>query len=366
MATVKLNRVNVDFASVRILKNIDLEIAEGEFLVLVGPSGCGKSTTLRVVAGLTKASSGSVEIGGKKVDDVPPGKRDIAMVFQNYSLFPHMTVYENLAWGERCRKKSAYEIKQGVGRVAETLGLTGLLDRLPRQLSGGERQRVALGRAIIRKPVVFLYDEPLSNLDANLRVQMRVEIKELHAQRLTTSIYVTHDQVEAMTLGDRVALMQDGKIIQIGTPLEIYRRPNQIFVASFIGSPPMNFLHASLIEESGSIYAVARDVRLRVPTGYESGIQRHSGKDVVLGIRPEHITVDKAGSSQELTFPAKIEVIEQLGQEIILNSLAGGTMIKVSRVSPDFAVTRGESIELSVKGEFMHFFDPGTGRALVC
>ena len=259
MATVKLNDVNVHFGDVHVLKNINLEIADGEFVVLVGPSGCGKSTTLRVIAGLTKVSSGATEIDGKRVDDVPPGKRDIAMVFQNYALFPHMTIWENLAWGQRCRKKPEQEIRENVSRVAETLQLTKLLDRLPRHLSGGERQRVALGRAIIRKPVAFLYDEPLSNLDAKLRVQMRVEIKELHAQTPTTAIYVTHDQVEAMTLGDRLVIMFDGEIVQIGTPLELYRKPNQMFVAGFIGSPSMNFLHARLERKSDVLYVVSDD-----------------------------------------------------------------------------------------------------------
>ena len=248
--------------------------------------------------------------------------------------------------------------------MAEILQLTDLLDRLPRQLSGGERQRVALGRAMIRKPVAFLYDEPLSNLDAKLRVQMRVEIKELHAQTPTTAIYVTHDQVEAMTLGDRLVIMLDGQIVQIGTPLELYRRPNQLFVAGFIGSPSMNFLHARLRRESGTMYAAGNGFDLAVPHKYHSDLDTHDVDEVILGIRPEHISVVRENVSNDECFPSTLEVIEQLGEEVILNVLVGDTLIKVSHVSPDFSSNRGQTIKLKPDNDLLHFFSAVSGRTL--
>src|SRR4051794_27769433 len=285
MAKVLIRDLNKKYDDVHAVKNVNLEIRDREFVVLVGPSGCGKTTTLRMVAGLEDITSGEVSIDGRVVNDLPPMDRDIAMVFQNYALYPHMSVHDNMAFGLKMRKFERPEIERRVRQAAEILGIQALLARKPRQLSGGQRQRVALGRAIVRNPRVFLFDEPLSNLDAALRVQMRVELKRLHDRLETTAIYVTHDQVEAMTLGDRVVVMKDGLVQQEGAPLELYERPANRFVASFIGSPAMNFVSTTIA--SDGLWADAPGVRLRVPPAKAERMRAYCGRRVILGIRPE-------------------------------------------------------------------------------
>src|SRR3954452_4949754 len=283
MAQVKLTNLNKKFDGTHAVKDVNLEIRDREFVVLVGPSGCGKTTTLRMVAGLEEISSGDISIDGKVVNNLAPMDRDIAMVFQNYALYPHMTVYDNMAFGLRMRKFERPEIDRRVTHAAHVLGIQPLLERRPRQLSGGQRQRVALGRAIVRNPRVFLFDEPLSNLDAALRVQMRVELKRLHERLETTAIYVTHDQVEAMTLGDRVVVMKDGVVQQVDAPLELYDRPANRFVAGFIGSPAMNFVTTSVASSGGGLWAEAQGMRIRVPPQKQQALERYAGQSVLIG-----------------------------------------------------------------------------------
>src|SRR5262250_129785 len=292
MADVALRDVVKRFDNVEAVRQISLDIPDKEFVVLVGPSGCGKSTTLRMIAGLEEATAGDIYIGGEKVNDVPPKDRDIAMVFQNYALYPHMTVFENMSFGLRLRKVAKTEIRQRVEQAARILDITELLDRRPKQLSGGQRQRVAMGRAIVRNPKVFLFDEPLSNLDAKLRVQMRTEIKRVHQKVKTTTVYVTHDQVEAMTLADRVVVMNNGVIEQVGTPQELYHRPRTRFVAGFIGSPAMNFIPCRMEEASGGLNIRLTDqIALPIPSSHADRYRGHAknGK-LLLGLRPDHIT----------------------------------------------------------------------------
>src|SRR5271163_863204 len=291
MAQVTLRNLVKRFDRTEAVRGIDLDIADAEFAVLVGPSGCGKSTTLRMIAGLEEATSGEIMIGGETVNDVPPKDRDIAMVFQNYALYPHMTVYENMSFGLRLKKFPKAEIKQRVENAARILDITELLERKPRQLSGGQRQRVAMGRAIVRNPKVFLFDEPLSNLDAKLRVQMRTEIKKVHQKVKTTTVYVTHDQVEAMTLADRVVVMNGGVIEQIATPQDLYHHPKTHFVAGFIGSPAMNFLRCRLEGNGAGLRARISDkISLPVPASSAARYQALTGKELLFGLRPEHIT----------------------------------------------------------------------------
>src|SRR5499433_3691987 len=284
MARVLIRRLNKRFDDVHVVKDVDLEIGDKEFVVLVGPSGCGKTTTLRMVAGLESITSGEVLIADKVVNDLPPMDRDIAMVFQNYALYPHMSVYDNMAFGLKMRKFDRTDIARRVQEAAEILGIQELLRRKPRQLSGGQRQRVALGRAIVRHPQVFLFDEPLSNLDAKLRVQMRVELKKLHNRLGTTAIYVTHDQVEAMTLGDRVVVMKDGFVQQVGEPLELYNEPANRFVAGFLGSPSMNFATVKVSQDNGAVWAANEGIRIKAPPGCANRLGRYVGKEVTLGI----------------------------------------------------------------------------------
>src|SRR4249920_3341751 len=286
MAQVVLKDLNKKFDEVHAVKDVNLTIRDKEFMVFVGPSGCGKTTTLRMVAGLEEITAGEISIGDRVVNDLPPKDRDIAMVFQNYALYPHMSVYDNMAFGLKMRKFPKTEIAKRVQDAAEILGIQELLKRKPRQLSGGQRQRVAVGRAIVRHPQVFLFDEPLSNLDAKLRVQMRVELKRLHESLETTAIYVTHDQVEAMTLGDRVVVMKDGRVQQVGEPLELYGQPVNKFVASFIGSPAMNFVDVQVSESGGALWAEAPGVRLKVPPAPAARLRGRSGARVTLGVRP--------------------------------------------------------------------------------
>src|SRR5690348_12644525 len=315
MAQVLIRRLNKKFDETHAVKGVNLEIRDKEFVVLVGPSGCGKTTTLRMVAGLESITTGQILIDETVVNELPPMDRDIAMVFQNYALYPHMSVYDNMAFGLKMRKFDKAEIQTRVREAADILGIGGLLQRKPRQLSGGQRQRVALGRAIVRHPRVFLFDEPLSNLDAKLRVQMRVELKKLHLRLGTTAIYVTHDQVEAMTLGDRVVVMKDGVVQQVGEPLELYNQPTNKFVAGFIGSPAMNFAAVTVTEANGSLIAENSGLRIKLPDEPAQRLRGHIGREVMLGVRPEDLAVADSVDLGHPCFDAVIEVVEQLGSE---------------------------------------------------
>src|SRR5213592_2465357 len=308
MAQVVMRGLNKMYDEVHAVKDVNLQIRDKEFMVLVGPSGCGKTTTLRMVAGLETITSGDVLIGDKVINHLPPMDRDIAMVFQNYALYPHMSVYDNMAFGLKMRKFAKPDIAKRVQEAAEILGIQGLLGRKPRQLSGGQRQRVALGRAIVRHPQVFLFDEPLSNLDAKLRVQMRVELKKLHLRLGTTAIYVTHDQVEAMTLGDRVVVMKDGWVQQVGEPLELYNDPANRFVAGFLGSPAMNFAAVTVSEANGSLIAENAGLRIKLPDEIAQRLRGQKSRDVTLGIRPEDLTAATSADPAYLCFEAAIEV----------------------------------------------------------
>ncbi|MEO8923133.1 MAG: sn-glycerol-3-phosphate ABC transporter ATP-binding protein UgpC [Caldimonas sp.] len=355
MASVTIQSVRKNFGETAVLHGVDIDIADGSFTVLVGPSGCGKSTLLRMIAGLEEISGGEIKIGTKRVNDVPPKERDIAMVFQNYALYPHMTVRQNLAFSLMLAKKDKATIDAKVGRAAEILALSALMDRYPRQLSGGQRQRVAMGRAIVRDPQVFLYDEPLSNLDAKLRVAMRSELKELHQRLKTTSIYVTHDQIEAMTMGDRIVVMKDGRIEQIGTPLELYDHPANIFVAGFIGSPAMNFLPATLRRDgAGARLELADGTRLDAPMR-AGGID---GQSVVLGTRPEHLQLANEGG-----IATRVVVLEPTGADTFVAGRHGAT--DVSAVFRErYAFAPGSTIHLQPDLQRAHLFDAGSGQRL--
>jgi multiple sugar transport system ATP-binding protein len=351
--------------TVHVVKDADLEIRDGEFLVLVGPSGCGKSTTLRMVAGLEEATSGDIFIGDRRVNDVSPKDRDIAMVFQNYALYPHMTVYENMAFGLKLRKFPPAEIEERVQKAARLLDIEHLLNRKPKELSGGQRQRVAMGRAIVRKPQVFLMDEPLSNLDAKLRVQMRAELQKLHRTLGVTTIYVTHDQTEAMTLGDRIVLMKGGIIQQMDTPLNLYEHPASLSVAGFIGSPAMNFVQARLEAQDGRLDIVCGGLRLEVPADRREGLQHHVGKAVIFGIRPEDIydrQFARADAPMAL-FEANVEVFEPMGSEVYLYVNAGGDQL-VCRVDAHTSARVGDVARLALDTRKIHLFDPETEQAL--
>ncbi|WP_191061783.1 ABC transporter ATP-binding protein [Geminicoccus harenae] len=356
MASVTVNKVDKYYGSVQVLHGVDVNIADGEFVVLVGPSGCGKSTLLRMIAGLEEISKGEISIGGRVVNDVAPKDRDIAMVFQNYALYPHMTVKENMAFSLKLAKAPKNVIDERVGKAAGILGLGQLLDRYPRQLSGGQRQRVAMGRAIVRDPQVFLFDEPLSNLDAKLRVQMRTEIKELHQRLKTTAIYVTHDQIEAMTMADRIVVMQGGNVEQIGAPLELYDRPNNLFVAGFIGSPSMNFIDGTLRKNGASGDVVAKDgTHLPVP----ERLGGQDGLEVVYGVRPEHLYISQDGQG----IPAKVVVVEPTGAEtMVVMHMAGQEIQAIFRERHRFEP--GQDLMLLPDVEHLHLFDKRTGQRL--
>jgi multiple sugar transport system ATP-binding protein len=361
MAEVSVRKVVKNFDSFQVVHGIDLEIADCEFVVLVGPSGCGKSTTLRMIAGLEEITSGEIWIGGDLVNDVPPRDRDIAMVFQNYALYPHMTVFENMAFGLKLRKTPRDEIKRRVDDAAGILGLDTLLDRRPKALSGGQRQRVAMGRAIVRKPRVFLFDEPLSNLDAKLRVQMRTEIKKVHQTVHTTTIYVTHDQVEAMTLADRVVVMNQGRIEQIGAPQELYHHPNTRFVAGFIGSPAMNFLPVRIIDESGLKMQLATGEKLPVPPQRLERYGKHKGREMTLGIRPEDLTETSASEKPGVArINAKVDVVEPMGMEIIVHFFIDKEAV-VARVDPSTNAVPGQMLPLAIDLNQMHLIDNDSG-----
>jgi multiple sugar transport system ATP-binding protein len=353
MATVVIRDVRKSFGQTPVIHGVTVTIGDGEFVVLVGPSGCGKSTLLRMLAGLENITAGEIKIGDRVVNNLPPKERDVAMVFQNYALYPHMTVAANMAFSMRLRGAPKDEIEKRVNRAAEILGLLQLLERYPRQLSGGQRQRVAMGRAIVRDPQVFLFDEPLSNLDAKLRVQMRTEIKELHQRLKTTTVYVTHDQIEAMTMADKIVVMHDGRVEQIGAPLELYDRPQNIFVAGFIGSPAMNFLPGA-IQNNGSLgFAGPGDARLPL-AGAPAG---SDGRAAIYGVRPEHFTIADDGAD------ATVQVVEPTGSELqVIAKLGGQEVTAVFRERHQFKP--GDKIRLKPNPGLVHLFDAGTGQRL--
>jgi multiple sugar transport system ATP-binding protein len=364
MAEVVLRDVVKQYGQLPVVHGVNLSIADGEFVVLVGPSGCGKSTTLRMIAGLESISSGTVSIGSKVVNDLPPKDRDIAMVFQNYALYQQMTVYDNLAFGLRNRKVPEETIRTEVARATQILGLEPLLSRKPFQLSGGQQQRVAFGRCIVRHPQVFLFDEPLSNLDAKLRAQMRIEIKSLRERVPTTSVYVTHDQVEAMTLGDRVVVMKDGWIQQVGTPLEIYNKPATRFVASFIGAPAMNFMDVELAEEQGKLRAKARDFSIRIPEQQAAVLRSQKANAVTLGVRPENVHLGAPPDDVDTAFVGEITVTEQLGAELIVAVKSADSTIMASRIPPDTSLGIHDKVKMWMNPKLLHFFDAKTEAAL--
>jgi multiple sugar transport system ATP-binding protein len=353
MASVVINDVRKAFGFATVIHGVSVMIEDGEFVVLVGPSGCGKSTLLRMIAGLENITSGDIRIGDRVVNNLPPKERDVAMVFQNYALYPHMTVAANMAFSLQLRGAPKSEITERVGRAAAILGLEPYLERYPRQLSGGQRQRVAMGRAIVRDPQVFLFDEPLSNLDAKLRVQMRTEIKELHQRLKTTTVYVTHDQIEAMTMADKIVVMHDGVVEQIGVPLELYDKPSNVFVAGFIGSPAMNFLKGKVRANGKLEFEGATGTRLPLA----SAPQGSDGRTAVYGVRPEHFTLADDGVD------ATIQVIEPTGSEIQVAATIGGEeVIAVFRERHQFKP--GEKIRLKPNPNFVHLFDEATGQRL--
>jgi multiple sugar transport system ATP-binding protein len=369
MAEVVLRNLSKTFKDVAAVSDINLEIKDGEFLVLVGPSGCGKTTVLRMIAGLEEPSEGEIFIDGRLVNDIEPKDRDIAMVFQNYALYPHMTVFKNMAFGLEQKRISREEINARVQNTAEMLGIQNLLNRKPKQLSGGQRQRVALGRAIVRKPKVFLMDEPLSNLDAKFRVQTRAELIKLHRQLGITTIYVTHDQVEAMTMGDRIVVMNNGVVQQVDTPLNLYNNPANMFVAGFIGSPAMNFVEARLEHRDGTIWAAADGFRLAVPEEKKPRIADVADENVILGIRPENIfdvrlsPTTKPGQGN--TIMAAIDVVEPMGASATVYLKCGkdSLVAVVDSESPLVGANPGEKIELVVDTTRIHLFDPATRRS---
>ena len=358
MASVSIRSVTKRFGDVEILHGVDIEIVHGSFTVLVGPSGCGKSTLLRMIAGLEHITGGEIRIADKVVNDVQPKERDIAMVFQNYALYPHMTVRQNMAFSLMLAKQDKATADAKVGRAAEILGLTELLDRFPRQLSGGQRQRVAMGRAIVRDPQVFLYDEPLSNLDAKLRVAMRTELKELHQRLKTTSIYVTHDQIEAMTMGDKIVVMKDGRIEQTGSPLELYDHPANLFVAGFIGSPAMNFLPGTLRRANGALQVELADgARVAAPPNTSGS----DAQPVIFGTRPEHLILVEA--AQDGAIPTQVVVVEPTGADTFVSCRHHGTELSaVFRERHSF--TPGSTIHLQPDLSRAHLFDASSGRRL--
>ncbi len=354
MADLTLRQVKKSYGNIHILHGIDLDIKSGEFIVFVGPSGCGKSTLLRSIAGLEEITSGDLNIAGERVNDVPPSKRGIAMVFQSYALYPHMTVYDNMAFGMKIAGEKKEEIDRRVKQAAEILQLTKYLDRLPKAMSGGQRQRVAIGRAIVRNPKVFLFDEPLSNLDAALRVATRIEIAKLkESMPNTTMIYVTHDQVEAMTLADRIVVLKDGHIEQVGTPMELYKRPGNLFVAQFIGSPAMNILPAT-VEKSGASTSISHvdGRKASVPIATPAGAQ---GAAISFGVRPEDLSI---ATGSDYLFEGKVDYIEQLGEvQLVYVDIGRGDQPLTAKLPGNVEVQRGSSLKLTASAEDLHIFD---------
>ena len=356
MAEVTFDHVKKSYGPVTVIEDFSLEIRDKEFMVLVGPSGCGKSTALRMIAGLEEITGGTVSIGDRVVNDVPPKDRDIAMVFQSYALYPHMSVRENLEFALKIRKTPKEDLDRRVREAANILGITEYLDRKPKQLSGGQRQRVALGRAIVRQPAVFLFDEPLSNLDAKLRVQMRAEITKLQKSLQTTTVYVTHDQIEAMTMGHRIAIMKAGQLQQVGTPLEVYERPANLFVAGFIGTPPMNFIPATLTDGGIS----ASGFRLPLPPAWRAAAR--SGQKVIVGIRPENVR-EAARGGETTRVDAKVDFVEPLGHEVIVHGRIGDDTL-VAKLDPHRAPEMGSEIALEIELNALHLFDAATEQRL--
>jgi sn-glycerol 3-phosphate transport system ATP-binding protein len=354
MATLDLRGIKKSFGATQVLHGIDLSVADGEMIVLVGASGCGKSTLLRIVAGLETATAGTVSIGGRDVTGLEPADRDVAMVFQNYALYPHMNVFQNMAYGLKIRGLPVAEIKRRVGEVAELLDIAHLLDRRPRQLSGGQRQRVAMGRAIVREPKLFLFDEPLSNLDAKLRVVMRAEIRRLQKRLGVTSLFVTHDQVEAMTLGDRLVVMHQGHAAQVATPMEVWSRPADSYVAGFIGSPSMNFLAATLAE-GGAAAALKAGPTLRFADGPRPG---PDGRAITIGIRPEHVLPDPVGLALTL------DLVEPLGSETVVHGTLPGGEALTAKLPGAAAGLSGRALSVILPPEAWHVFDTESGRRL--
>ena len=350
--------------NVKAVKNIDLDIKDREFMVLVGPSGCGKSTTLRMIAGLEEISEGEIRIGERLINDVPPKDRDIAMVFQNYALYPHMTVYENMAFGLKLRKFKKADIDKRVKEAARILSIEDYLDRRPKALSGGQRQRVAVGRAIVRKPEAFLFDEPLSNLDAKMRVQMRAEISKLHTQLETTMIYVTHDQVEAMTMGDRICVMKDGIIHQVDSPINLYDRPANLFVAGFIGTPPMNFFSGEVQGREGRLYFKEDAFELPLADSWKSTVSPYINRKVVFGIRPEDICWEKTGNGDYPRIKAEVEVIEPMGSETYLYLNTGANSF-IARVDAHKILKVGDKVELPIFMPKAHLFDKESEKLII-
>jgi multiple sugar transport system ATP-binding protein len=363
MATVTFDHVSKRYGDVVAVNDLNLEIRDGEFMVLVGPSGCGKTTSLRMIAGLEEISDGTLRIGDRVVNDVAPKDRDIAMVFQSYALYPHMSVRDNLAFGLKLRKVPKNEIERRVKEAAETIQLQKLLDRKPKELSGGQRQRVALGRAIVREPAVFLMDEPLSNLDAKLRVQTRAEIARLHQRLKTTMVYVTHDQVEAMTMGTRIAVMNDGLLQQVGTPQQLYDHPINRFVAGFIGSPAMNFVDVTMSGKDGSsLEADGGAIKIPLPPRFREAVGPTSGRKLVAGFRPEHLEIGDA-DSKSAALRATADVVEYLGNEELIHVRSGGRDL-VAIVSSEHRVRPGDVIDFRIPLDKLHLFDAESGATL--
>lgn len=367
MADLTLKNISKVYAGgVRAVASISADITDGEFIILVGPSGCGKSTLLRMIAGLEEISEGELRIDGKIVNDIPAKDRDIAMVFQHYALYPHLSVAENMGFGLKMRKFPKAEIDRRVSDAAEILGLTPYLDRKPKALSGGQRQRVAVGRAIVRQPKLFLFDEPLSNLDAKMRVGMRAELIKLHKRLKATMVYVTHDQIEAMSMGDRLIVMKDGVVQQVGAPLEIYNHPANQFVAGFIGSPPMNFISCHLVEGDGALYVQSDGFTVRLPPEQKDSVSSAKGQQIIFGIRPEDIYERALSPRQpdQNMVNARVDILEPLGSEVIA-TCAVGTHEIVARLSPRTQAKSDEAIELVFDMEHAKLFDPTTGKARV-
>lgn len=361
MAKVVCEHIVKKFGQVTAVDDFNLEIENNEFIVIVGPSGCGKSTSLRMIAGLEDQTSGSIFIGGELVSDKPPRDRNIAMVFQNYALYPHMNVYDNMAFSLKLQGVAKEEIDRKVKEAAEILNIGPYLERKPKELSGGQRQRVALGRAIVREPAVFLMDEPLSNLDAKLRVQMRTEIAKLHARLGATTIYVTHDQTEAMTMADRIVVMKDGVIQQIADPQTIYDKPVNKFVASFIGAPPMNFINCSFKVQTEGLELVSNDMNVRMPQEWAAQAQKYVGSEVILGVRPENIRPEESAVTN---INALVEVVEPLGSETLIHAKLGGQNVIV-KANPDYKPAVGEIIKLTFEMNKAHLFDSETGVTII-
>ena len=367
MSSVILKNVVKRFGSVTAVDNLSITIPDKEFAVLVGPSGCGKTTALRMIAGLETITSGEIFIGDTLVNDIAPKDRDIAMVFQNYALYPHMNVRDNMSFGLKFRKVPKQEIVKRVEDAADILGIEGLLERKPKELSGGQRQRVAVGRAIVRQPQVFLFDEPLSNLDAKLRVAMRTEISKLHRRLGATIIYVTHDQVEAMTMADRIFIMQHGTLQQTGTPLEVYGQPANRFVAGFIGSPAMNFIEATVLPEDDGLTIAAEGFRVRAPEAFHSSLESYAGQPVIFGVRPEDISVRNPAASarNENTVTARADVVETLGSEIFVYLTCGPHNVVARMEVPEHPVSVGQILEMDLRMSKTHIFDKETSRTIV-